>query len=366
MTEREKVERALRASEARLATIFAASPDAISLSTLEEGTFLDVNEAFTRMSGYPREELLGRSSLEIDLWPKPEQRAAIAQQLSRGPAQNMEVILRTKPGDPVTCLVSAGVIEIGEQRVVLAVLRDITDRKRAEEERERLIRELETRYAEIERFAYTLSHDLKTPLVTVKGFLGLLEQDLESHDADRVRRDVGHLRGATDTMAALLDDLLVFLSVDPRTSRREEVALSELVGEVLGELAERIDHADVRLDPELPVVAGDRHLLGQALYQLIENALAYSGDQPAPHIEIGARTDEEGGCVLHVRDNGIGIEPRYQEKIFELFERLDPRTEGTGLGLALVRRVVELHGGRVWVESEGRGRGASFFVSLTR
>ncbi len=135
---------------------------------------------------------------------------------------------------------------------------------------------------------------------------------------------------------------------------------------VAGQIAER--GAEVEIEPDLPVVYGDRSRLLEVFQNLVDNAVKFMGDQPAPRIEIGSRTapgvGAGGEAVLYVRDNGRGIDPRYHAKIFGLFERLDIGTEGTGIGLALVQRIVELHGGRIWVESEGTGRGSTFYFTL--
>jgi signal transduction histidine kinase len=121
---------------------------------------------------------------------------------------------------------------------------------------------------------------------------------------------------------------------------------------------------EVCVDPDLPVVNVDRARLVEVVQNLVDNAAKFMGNQPHPKIEIGAEMNERGQAVFHVRDNGIGIEPEFQEKVFGLFNKLDPHTEGTGLGLALAKRIIEVHGGRVWLESDGLGRGTTFFFTL--
>jgi signal transduction histidine kinase len=122
---------------------------------------------------------------------------------------------------------------------------------------------------------------------------------------------------------------------------------------------------EVEVSPDLPVVVGDRLRLVEVLQNLIDNAVKYMGDQPHPRIEIGSR-QEDNETICYVRDNGIGIEPDYQAKVFDLFEQLDQRMEGSGIGLALVKRIVEIHGGRIWVESQGRGHGTTFCFSIAQ
>ncbi len=241
----------------------------------------------------------------------------------------------------------------------------IEEREALSEERERLIEQLEQKNAELERFNYTVAHDLKSPLVTIKGFLGLMERDLDAGDRERVKHDVRRLAGAASKMHALLDKLLQLARIDHQPPEPEQVRLDALVPEALelvhGLATER--GADVAVEPDLPVVTGDRLRLLEVFQNLRTNALRYMGDQEQPRIEVGARRDRQP-VELYVRDNGIGIDPRFHQKIFGLFERLESDEEGTGIGLAVVRRIVELHGGKIWVESEGDGKGSTFCFTL--
>ncbi|HEX9736003.1 MAG TPA: ATP-binding protein [Thermoanaerobaculia bacterium] len=253
-------------------------------------------------------------------------------------------------------------------RVVYDDLRhEIAQRQRIQEEREVFVAELEAKNAELERFTYTVSHDLKSPLFTIRGFLGLAEQDVERGQLERFRGDVATIRGAVDTMQRLLADLLELSRIGRLVYPSAEVRLSELAREAVsvvgGAIAER--GVAVTVADGMPVVIGDRLRLAEVFQNLVENAVKFMGDQAAPRIEIGGAASG-GEAVCFVRDNGRGVEPQYREKIFELFERLDHDAEGTGIGLALVKRIAELHGGRAWVESEGPGRGSTFYVALPR
>jgi signal transduction histidine kinase/ligand-binding sensor protein len=241
------------------------------------------------------------------------------------------------------------------------------DRRRAEEGRENLIARLEVQNAELERFAYTVSHDLKTPLITMQGFLGVLKEDMANEDARGVENDLRRMEGAAKVMTGLLGDLVNLSRIGRLVQPSRDVSLRDLAREAV-ELASGIIAArgvQVEIEPDLPVVFGDHRRLLEVLQNLIENAVKYMGDQPRPRIEIGA-SQRDGQWLCHVRDNGIGIDPRYHEKIFDLFEQLDPNSDGSGIGLALVKRIVEIHGGRIWVESDGLGRGATFYFTLPR
>ena len=232
-------------------------------------------------------------------------------------------------------------------------------------ERERLIGELERRNAELERFTYTVSHDLRTPLVTVRGFVDLLEKDVAAGEVERVAGDLSRIRSATSTMETLLRELLELSRVGRVMNPPETVSLAALARQAVTLLHGRLRAAGVRVEiqPDLPTVRGDRTRLLEVLQNLIENAVKFRSGQGEPVVEVGSRPGPDGPVVF-VRDNGIGIDPRYHDRVFALFERLDPRVEGTGVGLALVRRIVEVHGGRVWVESDGAGRGSTFCFTL--
>ena len=252
------------------------------------------------------------------------------------------------------------------------LMEEIIERKRAKREREHLMAvmeekniELESKNAELERFIYTVSHDLKSPLVTIRGFLGLLEQDALNGNTVQMKQDMQHINAAAVKMQQLLNELLELSRIGRLMNPPEAIPLTHLAHEALGLVASLIEerHVTVVIDPSLPVVYGDRHRLREVLQNLIENSVKYMGDQPEPQIEIGMRQDRDE-MVLFVRDNGVGIEPRFHEKVFGLFERLNAGTEGTGVGLALVKRIVEVHGGRIWVESEGKDQGTTICVVL--
>jgi signal transduction histidine kinase len=239
---------------------------------------------------------------------------------------------------------------------------------RAHEETLRAERaDLAAKNAELERFTYTVSHDLKSPLVTIHGFAGLAGTDLAKGDLARVRLDLGRIVAAADKMHRLLDDLLKLSRVGRVVHPPEDVPLGELAREavelVKGQL--RRNRVAVEVAPDLPVVRADRRRLLEVLQNLVENAAKFAAGEREPRISIGARRDGEER-VFFVRDNGRGIEPRFLEKVFDLFEKLDPAVEGTGVGLALVRRIVEAHGGRVWAESDGPGHGTTFCFTLPR
>ncbi len=257
----------------------------------------------------------------------------------------------------------------GEDRPyqVFSTFTDLTERKRASGERERLIEELEIKNRELERFVYTISHELKTPLVTIAGFSGILSNDIEEGDKDKLSSHLLHITTAVDTMSVLLDELLELSRVGRIINTPENVSMRELIQEVARLVERQAAERGVKIEisPDMPDVFGDRIRLREVLQNLTENAIKFSGDQPDPRVRVGCRRvgDED---VYFVEDNGKGIDPAYHDKIFGLFERLDPHIEGTGVGLALVQRIMEEHGGRIWVESAGAGTGSTFCFTVPK
>jgi signal transduction histidine kinase len=233
--------------------------------------------------------------------------------------------------------------------------------------REKLIKELESKNTELEHFTYTVSHDLRSPLVTINGFLGYLKKDITSSNPERMATDIQRIQDAVDKMHLLLQELLELSRIGRIINPPEQVPFDALVREALEIVHGRIaaSGATVLIQPNLPAIHGDRQRLIEVLQNLIDNAAKYMRDQSDPRIEIGQhKVDAEPGkLIFYVKDNGMGIAPEYHERIFGLFNKLDANTEGTGIGLALVKRIIEVHGGRVWVESEA-GQGATFYFTL--
>lgn len=242
----------------------------------------------------------------------------------------------------------------------------ISDLRSAQGERQQLIEELELRNDEMERFIYTVSHDLKSPLLTIRGFLGLVERDAVKGRLDRLAGNIERIDGAAVRMAQLLDELLELSRIGRMRNPSTTCDLKTVTAEALELVAGRLESHGVVVEiaDDLPAVQGDRPRLVEVFQNLVDNAVKFMGDQSEPRITIGCRPANPRP-VITVGDNGIGIEPAYHEKVFGLFDRLDAKTEGTGVGLAIVQRIVEIHGGTIWVESEGlAGEGSTFCFTL--
>ena len=230
---------------------------------------------------------------------------------------------------------------------------------------DKLVQELEAKNTELERFTYTVSHDLKTPLVTIEGFLGMIEKDVHTGQLERVPKDAEFIRHAVLNMRELLDDLLEISRVGRVFNTPEKVQLSVLAQEAAALVQGRFSNKNITIsiDKNLPTIIGDKRQLIEVFQNLLDNAAKFSTIYPNAHVEIGQR-HQHNETVIFVKDNGIGIEPRYHNKVFDLFERLDTHIEGTGIGLALVKRIITFHNGRIWIESKGKGTGSTFCFTL--
>ncbi|HQV94476.1 MAG TPA: GAF domain-containing protein [Anaerolineales bacterium] len=232
-------------------------------------------------------------------------------------------------------------------------------------QRRKLIGELESKNAELERFTYTVSHDLKSPLFTIRGFLGYLKQDALSANTERLESDIQRIVDATEKMQQLLNDLLELSRVGRLMNEPALVDMQQLVADALDLSHGRIHDRGVeaRAQDGLPSVYGDRQRIFEVFQNLVDNAAKFMGEQPKPVIEIGVTDWRQGMPVFFVRDNGMGIEPSHLDRIFGLFNKLDPKSDGTGIGLALVKRIIEFHDGAIWVESQP-GNGSTFYFTL--
>lgn len=337
----------LAASEARFRKMVKENVDGIVIVDLE-GDLRFMNPAAEKLLQRKQDELVGKR---------------FGLPLVAGETTELEIV--PKGGGVRTVEMRASETIWEGEPACIASLRDITEHKEAQVEREALIAELESKNAELEQFTYTVSHDLKSPLITIKGFLGMLEKDLTEGNSERLKSDMIRIANAADKMARLLDELLELSRIGRIVNPSENVPLSELAHEAVELVAGRIAEvsAEVDIAPDLPIVYCDRTRFLEVLRNLIDNAVKFTGNQPEPRVEIGVRRDNDED-VCYVRDNGVGIEPEYKDKVFGLFEKLDQKKEGTGIGLAIVKRIVEVHGGRIWVESGGTGKGSTFCFVL--
>jgi PAS domain S-box-containing protein len=360
----------LKESEARYASLLRLAPDAIFVHAAGRISF--ANPATARLFGFESsDELVGRDALEF---AQPERRPLLVEEWKKDATEpdvrRFTAIRRDGRAislDVVAMSFVAGTGASGESGASprLVIARDVTAHQRALAEREALIRELEAKNRELERFTYTVSHDLRSPLITVTAFLSHIETAAVRGDLEAVREDIQRVRRATRKMDLLLRDLLELSRIGHVLASPDLVSFDAIAREavelVTGRLKER--GVEVEIDTDLPVVMGDRARLLEVLQNLLDNAAKFMGEQTEPRVRIGARLGASG-TELFVRDNGLGISTQHHERIFGLFDKLNPKDAGTGVGLALVKRIVELHGGRIWVESNGVLQGSTFVFTI--
>ncbi|HEV2426451.1 MAG TPA: PAS domain S-box protein [Terriglobia bacterium] len=363
ITERQKAEEALRSSEVRFRRVFSSAPLPMWLWDTDTWRFLEVNESATAHYGYSREEFLAMQVTDI-LPPQEAERMKSDYQRRTDGRYLVETRQRVKDGSFIDVHLTSELVELGGRRVRLVVAEDISERKRAEEALHQRTMELERSNADLEQFAYVASHDLQEPLRMVASFTQLLADRYGTQLDDEAREFIGFaLEGAT-RMQALIGGLLSFARVKTRAKELQPMDCQAAFQRTLGSFRVTLQETGAEVSAEgLPTVLADQSQIEQLFQNLIGNALKFRS-QDTPRIRISAQRNGKE-WIFSVSDNGIGIDPRYRERIFAIFQRLHSRNEypGTGIGLAICKKIVERHGGRIWVESEA-GHGATFHFTL--
>jgi len=344
----------------RLGHVLEQSSNEIYIFDVETLHFIQVNQGARQNLGYSIDELYQLTPVDI----KPEYTLQdfsefISPLKERKQLQLIfETIHQRKDTSCYPVEVRLQMYDVSDPPVYYAIISNITDRKRID-------KELLEKNTELEQFIYMISHDLKSPLVTVKTFLSYLTQDIEKSDKTRIAEDIGFMASATDKMSILLDDLLEFSRVGRQAKNIIPFSFKQLIDDVLDLTAGSIseNNINIKVDNIDLTLLGDHSEFIQIWQNLIENSIKYRGTQPNPLIEIGIH-NINSTPTFYVKDNGVGIEPQYNDKIFEIFEQLNPDIDGSGLGLALIKRIVELYQGTIHVESEGLGQGTCFLFTL--
>jgi PAS domain S-box-containing protein len=365
ITGRKKAELALNELSAYNRSLIEASLDPL-VTISPGGKIQDVNAATEKVTGQPRDKLIGTDF--SDYFTEPDRaREGYLRVFSEGKVFDYPLEILHRAGHTIPVLYNATVYQDRDGKVtgVFAAARDITERRKGEEMRERHIRELAQKNAELDRFTYAVSHDLKSPLLATRAFLALLKDDLKSGDPGEVQRDIARIDESAEKLELLISTLLSLSRSGRVVDIPVRIPFSDLAREAAGLLEATIRERKVALviPDHLPELFGDRERLLQVIINLIDNAVKFMGSQEEPRIEIGVREDA-GTTIFFVRDNGIGIKKENLQKVFGLFERFNPDVPGTGIGLATVKRIIEAHGGKIWVESEGEGKGTTVSFTL--
>ena len=355
-------------SEERLRAVVETAGEGI-LTIDSAGRVGSFNPAAERLFGYRADEVLGRN-VNI-LMPEPH-RGAHDGYLQRYLASGVPHVIGTgaqvtglrRDGTPVPLHLAVTEMRLGTQRLFTGILHDLTDQRAAQQRQDELIQDLRNVNEELRSFAYVVSHDLKAPLRGIGSLADWLVSDYTDKLDDQGREYLTLMKGRVTRMDALIDGILEYSRVGRVQQPPVEVDLNALVADVLQMLAPPPQMV-VRVEAALPTVVGERVRLQQVFQNLISNAIRHR-DKPEGHVQVSCR-DAGDDWQFSIADDGPGIEPRHHERIFQLFQVLTPRDrkESTGVGLALVKKIVETHGGRVWVESRP-GQGSTFHFTLPK
>ncbi|HTT38664.1 MAG TPA: PAS domain S-box protein [Burkholderiales bacterium] len=374
--ERKRVETALRESEAKYLTVFRTCPGSLSISNREDGRYLEVNDAYERLFEYSRQEVIGRSALQLGIWVDPTDRQRLLAELARsGRVHGFEASFRRKDGAVWLGELSAETAGFAGTQWLVVALRDVSRQRQAEHEIRVLNAELEQRVQrrtaeleaanhELESFSYSVSHDLRTPVRSIQGFAQALLDEYGAQLPEPGKCYLRRIRGATERMAHLIDDLLKLARVARLELVAQPVDLTAMAREVIEQRqsVDRQRHVEAEIEEGL-VAHCDARLMRVVLENLIDNAWKFTSQTPTARIEFGHKPGS--GDVFRVQDNGAGFDVSLAHKLFVAFQRLHAADDfpGTGIGLATVQRIIHRHGGRIWAEGS-IGHGASFLFTL--
>lgn len=369
LSEMEGVEAQRREAQDRYSGILDIAHEGI-ISVDEAQLILVFNHGAEIIFGYTSGEVLGKPldmlmpSRIADAHHRNVANFAASTIPTRRMADRTEVYGRRKDGNEFPAEASISKLEEAGRQIFTVILRDITDRKQTEAELLRRTEELERSNRELVQFAHVASHDLQEPLRMVTGYVNLLARRYQGQldsDADEF---IAYAVDGVDRMRDLINDILTYSQLGAPGQSTEATGLEVIVEGVMRILKDSVDEigATVTWD-QLPKLTANPTQMGQLVQNLLSNAIKFKGEE-SPNIHIGCR-QQGGEWLFSVRDNGIGIDPHHYDRIFNLFQRLHGRGQypGTGVGLAICKRVVELHGGRIWVESQ-IGKGTTFFFTI--
>ena len=373
-------DQAIRTSEVKYRRLFEATKHGILILETDTGRISDVNPFLLEMLGFTHNELVGTLIWELGTFRDIVSNKARFEELhQKGYLHSENLSLETKDGRKIAVEFVTIVYRVGDRNTIQCNVRDITERKRAEEQIRVLNEQLEQRVvertaqlqtvnAELETFSYSVSHDLRAPLRNINGFANLLRDSAGPYLSKENLHHLTDISAAAIRMGNLIDDLLEFSHVGKSKMQKREVNLDALAGEIVADFQAETKERNVvwEIRP-LPVVWGDRGLLRLALVNLISNAVKFTGARAQAKIEIGCAPTDKSETVIFIRDNGAGFDPLYADKLFGVFQRLhtEDEFEGTGIGLANVQRIIHRHGGRTWAEGVVDG-GATFYFSLPK
>jgi len=366
IAERKRAEETLRQSEERLLILFEYAPDAIFLNDTK-GNFVDGNKAAEEMVGYAKEELIGKNISKTGLLSEEQvpKAAKHLEEIVKGkPTGPDEFTLKRKDGSYVTVEIRTFPVRIGNQTLGLGIARDITERKKSELSQNELITKVDKINRELNDFASIVSHDLKAPLRGIKTLANWILADCADKLGDQANEQINLLLDRVERMYNLIEGALQYSRLGLTKGKLIQVNLNTFVPEIINMVVPP-ENITVTIENKLPVIEFEETQIMQVFQNLLSNAIKYM-DKPQGWIKVGC-VEQDGFWKFSVADNGPGIEEKHFEKIFKIFQALptSPMFEGTGVGLTIAKKIVELYNGKIWVESKV-GQGSTFFFTLPK
>jgi len=351
--------------------LFELAPDAI-LVVSRNGSIVRANKQAETLFGYPRNELFNvhhEILLPERLMEKhmEHRRVYMSDPHIRPMGTGLELYGRRQDGSEFSVDIALGPLKAEENMAVIAVIRDVSARRKADDMIKKRSAELIDAMKELDAFSYSVSHDLRAPLRHMQGFVDLMKKRLVDLPDEKMLHYADAIAAASIKMQLLIDDLLAFAHLGATELKKRKVGLKDVVREVVQDIQGEVTGRDIKWKIyELPEVYGDKTLLSLVFTNLISNAVKYTKTRPQAVIEIGCQ-DEVDKFICSVKDNGVGFNMKYVDKVFGLFQRLHSQNEfeGSGVGLANVRRIISSHGGRTWAEGSV-GQGATIYFTLPK
>jgi PAS domain S-box-containing protein len=367
ITDRKLSEKTLQESEEKFRKAFMTSLDAIAINRLEDGMYISINDGFTKILDYSSDEIVGKTSVELNIWNNLNDRKKLTQELLRnGFVENFETRFHTKNGKLKDGLMSASIIQLNGTNHILSNTRDITERKQAENNLKQYSTKLELSNKELAEFVYIASHDLKEPLRGISNCATFIQMDHPKLE-EPIKKELYHIISLAERLDIFINELLAFSKIGNTDIPFTECLIKEIVEESIENIRSCGFYTNseiiIKDFPDTPIICNKERL--KHVYQnLITNGLKYN-TKKHKRIEIGSFY-ENNENVYYVYDNGIGIEEKHHEIIFQIFKRLHPKEEfsgGTGVGLAIVKKVILQHHGKIWLKSSPN-QGTTFYFTL--
>ena len=379
ISERKIIEDELKASEKRLSKVFHLGPVAKVLTRNSDSIIIDFNTAAEKLFGYKHEDVVGKTVNSFDFWLDPTEQLRITEKFrEQGFLQGIEFQFKTNTGKRGWASIVTENFEIKGEKYLLNELIDITDRKLAEENIQKLNEELEQRILErtaqleatnkeLEAFSYSVSHDLRSPLRHINGFAEILTKQYSDQLPEDARKHLNTITGAAKRMGTLIDDLLSFSRTGRAELKKSALNMNQVIEDAIVQIKPFLIERKIDWKiSSLPEVYGDYNLLRMVWINLLDNAVKYTRTKENAIIQIGYK-DEKEETVFFIKDNGVGFDMKYADKLFGVFQRLHSSSQfdGTGIGLANVQRIILRHGGRIWAEAK-EDNGATFYFSIPK